>query len=119
MDIKKMIWENQNKKELKDILNSLKLYKDLTRKLWSRWKELYKKYIENKSSYKVEYFSSIWKETVETEVKKVYLNIFKDPVSISEVKFIKSENIQWWIRVFKDDSMVDISYKKIWEMLKK
>lgn len=119
MDIKSLISKINNEQDLKNILLSLRLYKDLIRKLWKRWKDLYKNYLDNVSSYKVEYFSSLWLEFAKEESLKVYKSIFKDNIELSRVKFIVNNNIFWWIRVYKDDNVVDISYKKVWEALTK
>jgi len=114
MDIKSI----NDKKQLKNLLNDLKFYKYATKKLWKRGRKVYKNKISDTSSYKVEFFPSIKEDIVIKEALKVYKDTFKDDISQDQISFIKNDNLDWWIRIYKDDNMVDLSFKKIEEKLK-
>jgi len=111
--------ESLNREELQTLLKRVKLYNSLVKDLWKRWKLEYERLALWKSSYIVEYFSGLNVETVKELSLEVYRLSFGISVKTEEIKFIKKENIYWWIRVFLDDKMVDLSYKKFLNLLKK
>jgi len=105
--------------DLQKLLKELKLYKDLVKKLWNRWKKIFKSLVENKSLYKVEYYPDMGEKNALEEAKKVYENIFSEKnVKDSDIEVKIKEGIDWWIRVFKNDELVDLSFKKVEKILK-
>jgi len=104
--------------ELKEILSNMKLYKDLTTKLWKRWKILFKSLIENKSIYKIEYYDKISNDLALEEWLKAFEKVFNEKIDKKDIIFREKSNLEWWIRVFKDDNMVDLSFSKIEKLIK-
>ncbi len=105
--------DNLSSLELKELLKKVKLYKDLTKNLWNRWKKLFKNITENTHSYKVEYFPSMNEEEVKKEALWVIEKVFGEKILEKDLNLVKKESLKWWIRVFKDDNLVDLSYKKV------
>jgi len=109
--------DNISGEELKKILKTLKLYKDLTKKLWNRWKALFKSILTWESEYKVEYYTHASKDDSLEEAIKVYKKVFWDDVSPDDIRLVEKESLEWGIKVFKDDNLVDLSFKKASEIL--
>lgn len=104
--------------EVKDLLKSLKLYKDLTNKLWNRWKRLFSSLENNTSIYKVEYFEWASKDDALSEALITYDKVFWEKPSKDDIILESKKTLEWGIRVFKDDNLVDLSFKKASETLK-
>ncbi len=117
-DTKNIIPENISGEELKNILKFLKLYRDLRKKLWNRWKDVFKNLVEKKDFYKLEYFTKASREDSINEALEVFEKVFWDKVWKDELILSTKNNLSWWIRVFKNDNMVDLSFNKIKEILK-
>ena len=112
-----------NLEDLKELLKNLKLFKDLIKKLWVRWKELFKRWLTWKKELIVEYFSSISEELAFEKAKVVYGKVFSSNntfrwVSKKEIKFISKKELWGGIKVYFDDSMVDLSFSKIEKFIK-
>ncbi len=108
-----------NKTELENLLKKLKLYNTLKRQLWNRAKQEFDKIINWKQVYKVEYFEWISKQEALNEAIKIYKKIFD--INIDEKSIIMKENkeLNWGIRVFKNDNMIDLSYRRIENFFRK
>lgn len=105
--------DNLNLSELKDLLKELKLYKNIKKQLWNRSNKLYNKLKKWEKSLVVEYFSSISKDLAFEESRKIFKNIFNLDAEESEITFLENSELKWWIRVYVDDKVVDLSYSKI------
>ena len=114
-----MDFKNLKKEELEKLLKELTLYKDLWRKLWKRWIELFKREMSGDSLLEVEYFPSISEAIAFDNAIKVYTSIFNISPKKEEIRFISKDSIGWGIKVYKDDSMVDLSFSKVEKILKK
>jgi len=112
------ISEDLSLTELKELLNSLKLYKDLGDKLWNRWKILFKSISNDKNIYKIEYFEGMKKETALKEWLKAYKQIFWKEPKEKNIILISKESLEGGIRIYKNDSLVDLSFKKVSDALK-
>ena len=104
--------------ELKEILKSLRLYKDLSEKLWNRWRNIFKSIMSNTSIYKIEYFESASKEDALEQWLTAYKKVFGESPKAEEVELIAKKSLEWWIRIYKDDNLVDFSFRKASETLK-
>lgn len=104
---------NLNLVDLKKLLRELKLYKDLKKQLWNRWKNIYKKLKTWDKSFLIEYFPSVSQELAWEKASKVYKNVFSLDVEKDNVVFLPKESIKWWIKVYVDDKIVDLSYERI------
>lgn len=115
----KSLTANLNIDQLKELLKEVKLYRDLKKQLWKRGDDLYKKIKTWKSTYIVEYFTAISEELAWEKSQKVYKKVFNVDVDKSEVVFSKSDKLKWWIKVYLNDSVIDLSYDKIEKMITK
>jgi len=110
---------NLEKNEKKIILKKLRLYQDLTKKLWNRWKRVFNKINNWKSYYLVEYFPNNDLDFVYNKSKEVYKNFFWLSPSREEIVFVEKKSMWGWMKVFMDDDLVDLSFEKIEKKLKK
>jgi len=101
--------------QLQSLLKELKLYQNLSDQLWNRGKKLFHRNKENKHSFEVEYFSALSEDTAWEESKVVYKKIFNEEVERQDIKFIKSDSLWGGIKVYMNDSMVDLSFSKNWK----
>ena len=115
----KSLTDNLSFDQLKELLKEVKLFRDLKKQLWNRWNDLYKKLKTWKSTYTVEYFPVISEELAWEESQKVYKNVFNLDINKSEINFLKNEKLKWWIKVYLDDKVIDLSYQKIENMITK
>lgn len=111
--------DNLNLSELKDLLKEVKLYRDLKNQLWNRAEKIYNKIKKWEKTLVVEYFSAISKDLAFNESKKVFKNVFNLDVEENEITFRENDEIRWWIRVYLDDKVVDLSYLRIERNLSK
>lgn len=107
-----------DEKGLKDLLRELKLYQDLQQKLWKRWQELFERKENGEKLYVVEYFPSISEDVAWEQAEGIYKKAFDENVSRDKVKFISKEALLWGMKVYLDDSMVDLSFSKIEQLIK-
>lgn len=110
--------DNMKLEELQWLLKEMKLYKDLSKKLWFRWRKMYKRSLLWKNELVVEYFSKVWIELAYRKAKAIYTKIFSVDVDKKDIKFIEKEDLKWWIKVYFDDSMIDLSFSKIDNFIK-
>ncbi len=99
---------------LKTILKDLKLYQSLKKELWKRWVKQYNKLKTWEISLSVEYYSALSEDYVLQESIKIFEKVFslKD-IKKDSIKLIKSEDISWWMRLFVEDKVLDLTYSKI------
>jgi len=109
--------EGKNLLDLQKLLKNLKLYKDLSQKLGNRWKKLFDSIINNKSIYKVEYFDAMSEEKALDEALKAFKKIFGKEPKKEYIVLKKKSSLEGWIRIFKDDNLVDLSFKKVEKIL--
>jgi len=110
--------ENLNSSELKTVLKWLKLYRDLSRKLWNRWKSIFKNMLSWQKSYKVEYTSAISKDEAYKEAIPAFKKSFSVEPKKENIVFIKNNTIFWGIKIFEDDKMIDLSLAKAINQIK-
>ncbi len=103
--------------ELKKILKSLVLYKDLSLKMWSRGKTLFSRLHSKKDIYKIEYFDSISKNEALKQGLLAYEKIFDEKPNPNDIIMKQKSSLSWWIRIYKNDNMSDISFKKLENIL--
>jgi hypothetical protein len=108
-----------NLKELQELLKELRLFSSLKKQLWNRWKILYTELKTGKKTFEVEYFSKISEDVVWEEAKKVFEKIFKETPEKKDVIFIPKDKLEWWIKVYVGNNVLDLSYERIKKVLKK
>ena len=104
--------EKLNLVELKLVLKWLKLYKDLTKKLWNRWKAIFDKETSWINTYKVEYTSSIGFEKAFEKASIGFKKAFGETPKKEKIIFVKNNSILWGVKIFKNDNVVDLSLSK-------
>ena len=115
----KMELKNLDSTSLPLLLKNIKLYKDLTKKLWNRWKKMFEKIKNDKSYYLVEYYPSVSEDYIFSMSGEVYKKVFWTTPSREEIVFSKKESILWGMKIYKDDQVVDLSFSKVEKELKK
>ena len=110
--------EKLNLVELKVILKWLKLYKDLTKKLWNRWKSVFNRELSWKNTYKVEYISTSSLDSVWEKASIAFEKAFWKAPKREKIKFVENNSILGWIKIFKNDDMVDLSLSKAVNQIK-
>ena len=110
---------NLNLKQLREILSWLRQYQDLKKKVWKRWVDYFKRTLNSENLYVVEYYPSIQEDDAYFIAKDVYKRTFWIDVDKSKIKFCTKDSILWWIKVYRDDSMIDLSFLKIEKLMKK
>ena len=103
--------------ELKDLWKKLNLYKNLEKQLWNRWTAEFKRTLNWTDLLVVEYFSSINEDIAFEKASEVYSKVFKINPNKSDIKFVINDKISGWIKVYLNDSMVDISFSKVENMM--
>ncbi len=114
MDFKKL-----NREELKDLLSELNTYKDMQKKLWKRWAELFKRDIKWENMFEVHFFPSISEDVAYDNALYVFKKVFEVSPQKKDIKFVPNKTLWWGIKVYRDDSMVDLSFSKVEKLLKK
>ncbi|MDD3793771.1 MAG: hypothetical protein PHI37_03080 [Candidatus Gracilibacteria bacterium] len=110
---------NLTLEDSKSLLKEVKLYRDLKKQLGSRGVNLYNKIKTGKKNLVVEYFPSMSQDLAWEEANKVFTKVFSLNVKKEDVIFVEKESILGGIRVYSDDSVVDLSYLKIERIVKK
>jgi hypothetical protein len=111
-------FSNLNKTEIKDILKNLKLLNSLKKSLWNRWDKEYKRIQNWQNSYTVEYFD-FWDEVyIRQNSLTAFKKLFWIDVKVDEINFISNKDLKWWFRIFLNDNMFDLSYKRFESLLK-
>lgn len=105
-------------KGLKELLREVKLYQELSKKLWKRGEELFARKHSGEKLFVVEYFSAVSEDLAWEQAQSVYKKAFDLDVQKDTVKFVKNDGLKWGIKVYVDDSMVDLSFSKIERSIK-
>lgn len=108
-----------DEKGLKNLLSELKLYQDLQKKLGNRWEDLFDRKHSWEKLLVVEHFTSVTEDMAWEQAESVYKKAFALDVSREKVKFVSRDTLKWGIKVYLDDSMVDLSFSKIEQSIKK
>jgi len=111
--------ENLNKQELQALLKDLSLYKKLVSQVWARWKEIFASIKEWKNKFVVEFFSNLDEDFVYSESLKVFEKVFWQKPKKDEISFIESPKLLGWMKIYFNDDMVDMSFLKIQNLIKK
>lgn len=115
LDIKKL-----DKLQLKNLLKKLQILNYLIKSLWNRWKREFERINYWVNFYKVEYFE-VSKDTlffIEKQAVESFKKLFNVQVWIQDIQFTKNQDLKWWMRVYYNDNMFDLSYNKFENLLK-
>ena len=111
--------ENMNLKEASELLRNIRSYADMTKKLGSRGRDLFKKKISGTKSYTVEYFSALGESSAWKQAEAVFSKSFGVSPKQDEVTFVPNDKLKGGMKVYVDDNMVDMSYKKVETLMQK
>ena len=105
--------------ELRDLLSGLKKYQDMTKKLGKRGKKLFHSELQESAQFVVEYFPSLPENAVWEQALSVYKKVFSLTPNKEEVVFIQKESLAGGMIVYKNDTAIDMSFRKVERLLKK
>ena len=105
--------------EMKKLLKELRMYSDMSKKLGSRGRDLFEKTHSWTKSFVVEYFPVLGEDGAYEQAQTVYTKSFSESPKKSEIMFFPKEDIKGGIKVYCDDMMVDLSYKKVATLMQK
>ncbi|QFR39619.1 hypothetical protein A9Q91_05355 [Candidatus Gracilibacteria bacterium 28_42_T64] len=111
--------QDLNLEELQKLLQEVKLYRDLSKKLGNRGKDLFNRGLKGEKLLVVEYFPKLNEKEVYTQAVKVYDKSFHISPKQEEILFLPNEKLSGGIKVYMDDSMIDISFSKIEKLMLK
>ena len=111
--------EKLNKNELQELLKNLSLYKDLIKKVWNRGKTIFNKIFSWSNTYTVEYYWELDKEYVIKESQYIYKKMFDQDVRAEDINLVRKNKIKGWMKIYLNDSLVDLSFLKFYNLLKK
>lgn len=104
---------------LKTLLKEVKLYQELSGKLGKRGRELFERKHSGEKLLVVEYFTALNEDLAWQQAQSVFKKAFDLDVQREKVLFVQDERLQWGIKVYMDDSMVDLSFSKIERFIRK
>lgn len=104
---------NLSRNEMKNLLRDLNLYKNLTKELWNRGKQLFQNLKNEKSNFLVEYFPKTDMNFVNEKAMFVFEKYFWVSPKKEEIEFKAKESLLWGMRVYMNDKLVDLSFEKI------
>lgn len=108
-----------DKAELEELLKDLKVYKDLIKKVWKRWKAIFENKFNGVNKYSVEYYLDMDESYILSEAKEIYKKMFDIDVEDKDIKLIKNEKIKWGMKIYLNDNLVDLSFLKFYNLLNK
>ena len=111
--------EGMKLEEMKKLLQNIRTYADMTGKLGLRGRKLFSHGLSGEQSLNVEYFPALGENSAWQQAQTVFKRSFKLTPKREDVVFIPSENVKWGMKVYVDDNMVDLSFKKVEDLLQK
>lgn len=105
--------KNLSLSELQEVLKEVKLYRTLEKQLGQRGKELFTRNKEGRDLFVVEYFTSLTEEAAYEMAANTYKKVFDISVNKEDIQFVASDKLSGGIKVYKNDSLVDLSFSKI------
>lgn len=113
------ILDTMKLEELKSLMHELREYSDMTKKLGLRGRKLFSHNLLGKKEYIVEYFPVFGEDAAWQQAQTVFQKSFSETPKKEDVVFIASQNVKGGIKVYVDDNMVDVSFKKVEDLLQK
>jgi len=113
------ILENLNLEDTKSVLSHLRIYSDMTKKLWKRGRELFERTLHSTKVYKIEYFPSLWEDAAWSGAQRVFEKSFGEKPERLNVRFTPNEAVKWGMKIYVNDNMVDMSFDKVEKLMQK
>lgn len=111
--------DNMSLEDAKNVLRSIRSYADMTKKLWARGRDLFMKSLLWTRSFTIEYFPALGKDSAWNQAQNVFSKSFSESPKKEEVKFIENPDLKGGMKVYVDDNMIDLSYKKVENLMQK
>ncbi len=106
--------EKASKEELSELLRSLKLYRNLRKKLGNRGSRLFEASRSGEKTLRVEYFPSFDRKDVEAALESAF---GKDYAKGYRAEWKENPSLSGGIRAFFGDELVDLSFSRIERLL--
>lgn len=110
--------QNLTLPQAKELLKSLRTYQDISKKVGRRWRSLFERNNKGMPLYVVEYLPNVEEDFVYGKSLPVFEKFFGVTPKKEEVVFVKKEWVLWGMKVYMDDNLVDMSFKKVVDKLK-
>jgi hypothetical protein len=107
-DVKTLTLENAKK-----ALQEVRLYQDMTKKLWKRGRALFHNKMDWTHTYLVEYFPAVGIEFTREKALQIYEKVWLVTPKIEEILFVPKDNLLSGVKVYFDDNCIDLSFKNI------
>lgn len=108
------------KTQLQEVLRELQMLRSLQKALGKRGRNEYMRKKDKIDMLKVEYFdtseTSFW--FIQQTSIELFKKLFWSNVTVSQIEFVKNQNLKWWMRIYCNDSMYDMSYNRFEQILK-
>ncbi|MCD5375188.1 hypothetical protein LR010_01910 [Candidatus Gracilibacteria bacterium] len=111
--------ENIDLAQAKDILKHLRSYADMSKKLGLRGQALFMKNFTNSQSFTVEFFPALGEESAWSTAQDIFKKSFSLSPKREEITFIENASIKGGMKVYVNDDMVDLTYKKVENLMQK
>lgn len=111
--------ENISLTDAKNLLKDLRTYADMVKKLWKRGQTLFMKNLLGQKTFVVEYFPALWVDSAWIQAENIFSKSFWVKAKKEDVSFIENADLKWWMKVYCEDNMVDLSYKKVEHLMQK
>ena len=99
--------------QLKSLLKVLKFYKNLKNTLGKRGIEIFHQKMYHQAKYVVEYYPILDKKIVQEMAMKTYDEVFGETVDVKNILLFAREDLEGWIKVYKNHEMLDLSLSRI------
>lgn len=111
--------DNLSLADAKSLLRDMRVYADMTKKLWLRGKNLFMKNLLGQKTLTVEYFPALWVDGAWSQAEGVFSKSFWVKAKKEDVIFVEISALKWGMKVYCDDNMVDLSFKKVEHLMQK
>ena len=111
--------EKINLADAKQLLKDVRSYADMTKKLGNRGRGLFMKTLLGTQSFTIEYFPALGKQAAWDQAQNVFQKSFWVTPKQEDVIFVENTKIKGGMKVYSDDNMVDLSYKKVENLMQK
>ncbi len=111
--------ENLDRSQLQGLYKQLLEYKNLSKKLWKRGRTQFQNTLLWKDTFVVEYHPSLEVWYVQEQAKNVFQKVFGKTPENSEISFQSSSKLLWGMKVYCNDFLVDMSFLKFYNQIKK
>ena len=105
--------DNLNLADAKSLLRDMRVYADMTKKLGWRGKKLFMKNLLGQKTLRVEYFPALKKDGAWSQAEWVFNKTFWVQAQKEDVEFVENSDLKWGMKIYCDDNMVDLSFKKV------